>query len=124
MKKADKGKNKIYVIGVIVLFLVLILIYSLTKPKSSPDNLDEFAKCLTDKGFKMYGAYWCGHCNAQKEMFGESFKYIDYVECEEQTEDCLKAGIRGYPTWIFPDQNKIEGSASLEHLSNLSGCSL
>ena len=124
MKEANKGKNKKYIIGVVVLVVIFISVYSLTKPESAPKELEEFAKCLTEKGVKMYGAYWCGHCNAQKEMFSDSFQYIDYVECEEREEDCLQAGIRGYPTWVFPEQNRIEGEATLEYLSQLSGCQL
>src|SRR5579885_3423480 len=42
---------------------------------------DAFAKCLTTKQAKMYGAFWCPHCAEQKEMFGSSFKYAPYIEC-------------------------------------------
>ena len=61
---------------------------------------DAFAKCLTEKGLVMYGAEWCENCKIQEEAFGESFKYIKYVECPENTKLCLDAGIQGYPTWI------------------------
>jgi hypothetical protein len=42
---------------------------------------DAFARCLTDRGVKMYGAWWCPHCQEQKEKFGASFEYVPYVEC-------------------------------------------
>ena len=42
---------------------------------------DAFARCLTERGVKMYGAWWCPHCVEQKEMFGASFEYAPYVEC-------------------------------------------
>ena len=29
----------------------------------------------------MYGLYWCPHCIEQKQMFGEAFHYVPYVEC-------------------------------------------
>lgn len=63
------------------------------------DN-DAFAKCLTQKGFTMYGAYWCPHCKDQKALFGDSFKYVNYVECTEQTQLCTDKGVQGFPTWI------------------------
>lgn len=75
---------------------------------ASAAKYDSFAKCLTEKGVKMYGAYWCGHCANQKKAFGESFKYVNYIECADennrniQLEVCVKAGIEGYPTWEFP----------------------
>ena len=46
------------------------------------DSMEQFATCLTENGATMYGAEWCGHCKAQKEMFGEAaFEKVDYVEC-------------------------------------------
>jgi hypothetical protein len=64
-------------------------------------NYDAFAKCLTEKGATMYGAEWCPHCKEQKAVFGNSFKYINYVECPDNTQLCLDKGIQGYPTWII-----------------------
>ena len=64
-------------------------------------NYDSFAKCLTEKGAVMYGAVWCAHCKDQKKAFGDSFQYIKYVECTENTKLCLDDGVNGYPTWII-----------------------
>ena len=95
-------------------------------------DLDSFAQCLTEKGAKLYGAWWCPHSQSQKEMFGDSFQYINYIECEEDpgqsrgemTEECRQAEIAGFPTWEFADGQKQPGETSLERLSQLSGCSL
>lgn len=86
--------------------------------------MDNFAKCLTDKGVKMYGADWCPHCQNQKKAFGASFKFIDYTRCEldGNKQKCESAGIKGYPTWVFLAGEKIEGEASFEDLSDKSGC--
>ncbi|MBD3210800.1 hypothetical protein GF318_05445 [Candidatus Micrarchaeota archaeon] len=70
----------------------------------------------------MYGASWCSHCKDQKEMFGDSWKHIDYIECSGANA-CRKAGIRGYPTWEI-DGNRYPGAASFEQLSSYSGCGL
>ncbi|MFH1589246.1 MAG: peptidylprolyl isomerase [archaeon] len=92
-------------------------------------SLDNFATCLTESGAKMYGAYWCSHCNAQKEMFGDSVDKITYIECAEeddaraQTAACAEAGISGYPTWIINGQ-EYPGKQSFETLAKLTGCSL
>jgi hypothetical protein len=66
---------------------------------SLTSDKDAFAKCLTEKGWTMYGAEWCGHCKDQKALFGDSFQYIKYVECPNNTQLCLDKGINGYPTW-------------------------
>lgn len=90
-------------------------------------STEKLAKCLTTAGAKMYGAYWCPHCADQKKLFGDSFKYISYVECDAKGENpnpaaCKKAGIEGYPTWIFSDGNKVTGTQNLDNLSKLSNC--
>ncbi len=61
---------------------------------------DTFAKCLTEKGWVMYGAEWCSHCKDQKALFGDSFQYIKYVECPDNIQLCLDRGVNGYPSWI------------------------
>lgn len=91
-------------------------------------ELDDFAKCLTDKGAKMYGASWCSHCQNQKQMFGASVEFAPYVECASadggQTKVCTDAGIQGYPTWKFADGSENVGEASLQKLSEATGCPL
>lgn len=86
-------------------------------------TLDKFAKCISLKGATMYGAEWCPHCQEQKKMFGDSFKYVSYVECPENQVLCEQVGIEGYPTWII-NGVKYPGAQSLETLKELTGCSL
>jgi len=68
----------------LAIFAVLVAVvagaYLLLRHKQT-SRLNTFAQCLTAKGAKMYGAYWCPHCETQKEMFGSSFQYAPYVEC-------------------------------------------
>ncbi len=95
----------------------------------TPGAYDALAKCLTEKGVKMYGAYWCPHCQNQEKMFGESWKYVTYIECSlpnraGQTLECSKAGIKGYPTWEFANGERAEGELSLQQLSDKSSCGL
>ncbi|XP_042457018.1 thiol-disulfide oxidoreductase LTO1-like isoform X2 [Zingiber officinale] len=78
------------------------------------------AKHLRSIGAKMYGAFWCSHCNEQKQMFGsEATKVLDYVECfpngagkgRTMASECSSVGIQGFPTWV------IKGKLSLQILS-------
>ena len=114
-----------------------VIINYMTKQDSSGDNtetsaktsLDTFAKCITEKGAVFYGAYWCSHCNNQKNGFGDSMQYIKYVECavegqpQVQTKACTDAGISGYPTWIINGES-YPGEQSLSNLAKLTGCAL
>jgi len=89
-------------------------------------NLDDFAKCLTQNNVKMYGASWCPHCQNQKTMFGSSWQYISYVECDDNGQPaqvCTNEGVQGYPTWDF-NGKKVPGEQDLTSLSKNSGCSL
>jgi hypothetical protein len=92
-------------------------------------RLDTFAQCLTSKQLKMYGAYWCPHCAEQKEMFGDSFQYVPYIECgvrgsRDPAPACVQAGIKHFPTWQFADGERREGALGLQTLSEKSGCPL
>jgi len=92
---------------------------------------DAFAQCLTDRGVKMYGAWWCPHCQEQKEKFGASFKKVPYTECgiigdlHGQNPQCKEDGIKHYPTWQFPPTGeRVERVFDMQELSDRTGCSL
>jgi len=94
---------------------------------NAPGKYDDFARCISASGAKMYGAYWCPHCMDQKEMFGDSWHLINYVECSlpangGQTEACIAAGVRSYPTWQFGDGTRKTGALSFEELGEKTGC--
>ena len=92
---------------------------------SGPGPYDDLAKHITESGAKMYGAYWCSACESQKESFGSSWQYIDYVECSEngggQTQECISAGITSYPTWEFADGSRQSGAIPLQTLALKTG---
>ncbi len=92
---------------------------------------DAFARCLTERGAKMYGAWWCPHCVEQKEKFGASFEDAPYVECgikgdtHGKSQACKDANINHYPTWQFPPTGeRVERIFTLQELSDRTGCSL
>ena len=90
---------------------------------------DAFAKCLTAKQAKMYGAYWCPHCAEQKEEFGASFKYVNYVECaihgsRDLTPACKAANVQHFPSWQFGNGPLLENVFPLNELGDKTGCSL
>jgi len=98
--------------------------------RARTNKVDDFAKCLSTKNAKMYGAFWCPHCKEQKELFDTSFQYVTYVECgvmgdvRAQTQVCKDAGIKQYPTWVFADGSRVEGKQSFQALSEKTGCPL
>lgn len=118
-------KLTIYTIAIVI--LVAAGIYFLGKVGSSGGAYDEFAQCLSDNGAKMYGAYWCPHCQEQKKMFGRSWDKVNYIECSlpnaaGQNKVCNDAGIEGYPTWEFADGSRLSGVLGFEDLGNKTEC--
>jgi hypothetical protein len=94
-----------------------------------PSVYDGFAQCLSDKGAKMYGTWWCTHCKNQKSLFGTAFQYVPYVECSPngtkvESQECKDAGIEGFPTWTFADKTMSSGELSLQALSDKTSCPL
>lgn len=114
--------NKATLIGFLALLLFLILIIS--GCSNNPGKYDEFAQCLTDEGFVMAGTDWCSHCKDQKKIFGKSFDFIDYKNCDIQRDWCDSNGVHSYPTWVLPNGTKETGVQKIYILSQLSGCSL
>jgi len=113
-KKTSKLKVILWAAFIIIILAVSYSAYSLTRP----GPLDGFAKCLTEKGAVMYGAMdWCKYTQAQRGMFGNSFKYIDYHEHTELP------GIRKTPTWVI-DGKWYENAQSFDVLAQATGCKL
>ncbi|MEK7088879.1 MAG: thioredoxin domain-containing protein [Patescibacteria group bacterium] len=104
--------------------IATVIIESVGKPPVVSTKYDAFAQCLASKKLTMYGAVWCSHCKTEKARFGDSFKYVPYIECTENPNLCLEKGIDGYPTWIDEKGKKYAGEQGLEKLSEISGCEL
>jgi len=116
-------KKSAMILGVIIILVLIILILNPFKNNSKPGKYDAFAQCLTDAGLKMYGTDWCSHCQNQKELFGSSFQYIDYINCDKNKETCLIEGVQGYPTWKI-DGKSYQGEQTLENFAQITGCEL
>lgn len=121
---------KKYIYILIALVVVVGIVYVIVAP-GKPGKYDQFATCLKDKGLTFYGAFWCPHCQAQKARFGKSASKLPYVECstpdsQGQTQVCIDAGIKTYPTWQFSSSStdRKEGELELSDLAARSGCQL
>jgi hypothetical protein len=126
-EQPNPGRLRSIMIAVTIVVVFAAAYYFIWHRRTS--HLDAFAKCLTIKQAKMYGAYWCPHCEDQKEKFGSSFQYAPYVECGIKgakgiAQVCTDAGIKRFPTWVFADGTRIEGGRELDFLGEKAGCSL
>lgn len=132
-KRSKRGNsaqenNKIYIIAGIIAVVLGVVAFSLVRPTgqvvaSTGGEYDEFASCLTEEGAIFYGTEWCGFCQQQKDMFGESMELVDFIDCDQNRNVCTSEGIRGYPTWKI-DGQLYSGVQQLTRLSELTGCEL
>lgn len=115
----------------IALTVIPLILFNL--PSGDDVNHDALAKCLAEKGVRMYGSYVCSGCRSQERKFGESFQYIDYVECHPrgpnpQTDLCLERDLPHTPAWILEkdgvEVKRLEGYQRLETLAEFAGCQL
>ncbi len=124
----NKKKIKTWTIFIVIILIIAGVAYYLAFKPETQGNYDEFAKCLSENNATMFGAYWCPHCKDQKKLFGNSWQYVNYVECSlpnaaGTTEECIKEGIDGYPTWEI-NGTKVGGILTLQQLSDRTGCPL
>jgi hypothetical protein len=118
-------------VAVLAALAVVVIGLAYYVDNRSQHKHDAFARCLTARGVKMYGAWWCPHCTDQKEMFGASFEYAPYTECgikgqlQGQAQVCKDANVVHYPTWQFPPTGEREERVfTLQELSDRTGCPL
>lgn len=105
--------------------LVVIALFSINR--FTPGNSDALAQCIADSGATFYGAFWCPHCQAQKQAFGKSERLLPYVECstpdgQGQLQVCTDAGIKSYPTWEFPGGERLSGEVEISVLAEKTNC--
>lgn len=131
-----KIMNK-YIYSIVGLLALGLIVFIIVSPGKG-GKYDAFAQCIKDKKtVTFYGAFWCPHCQKQKERFGKSAKYLPYVECstadsQHQTPVCIDAHITTYPTWEFATGTtatatstyRVTGEIELSDLSEKTGCVL
>jgi uncharacterized membrane protein len=81
---------------------------------------------IARSGAKMYGAYWCPHCQQQKAYFGASADRLPYVECSPNGQNgpeadvCRSEGIQSYPTWVINGKH-LDEVMTLKQLAEATG---
>jgi uncharacterized membrane protein len=126
---AVRNAAKPWIIGIALLFIIPIILFNTLLGNNS--NYDDFARCITENGIDMYGSFRCGICARERVLFGDSWRYVNEIECHPQaenaqTERCIAKDIEGTPTWIMEiDGQEIKrhvGYMSIKELEEFSGC--
>lgn len=116
-----KSKNTILNI-LIILLIIAFISWIKFKPENNEGVSKELAECISQNS-TVYSQIGCTHCEKQKELFGENWKYINEVKCNDDWRVCQDANITGTPTWII--NGKLHsGLKSIENLKTITGCEI
>ena len=110
MKKRD-------LVTVLIILGVLVLAFIIMR-KPLPQTDTEIAKCIGAHSTE-YVQLGCHACEAQKELFGDNYQYINSVDCWFERDKCTD--IKATPTWVIKGK-KYTGVQSIEKLQELTGC--
>ena len=108
----------IIIIGMIILFIF----WTKFKPENNEGVSKELAECISQNS-TVYSQIGCIHCEKQKELFGNNWKYINEVTCNDNWSICQDANITGTPTWII-NGKKYPSLQSIENLKIITGCEI
>lgn len=126
-RASNTGPSYFYLYIAIGVVTAALMAWGILTLNQQSTKLDGFASCIKESGATFYGAFWCPHCQSQKAMFKKSSRNLPYVECSQpdgktQTQACIDAEIKSYPTWKFKDGSVESGALPLEKLAEKTGC--
>lgn len=115
-------KERLITIGVIVLILAAagaIIFFKNTGFTIKDLPSEEVARWIGEHSV-LYAQAGCIHCKEQEDLFGANVRYLNIIDCLEDTQACVLEEIRVTPTWIINGQ-KYEGKKTIEELKELTG---
>lgn len=132
LKKSKKLPQRQKTISVLVAGVAasFLMWYLQTNPPKTT-SYDNLAQCLSDQQVVMYSSITCAVCARVRKTFGQSYKYLNVVECHPKGNNpqpglCLQKRIEKTPTWIIEKDGKeikrTTGFSGVEDLASFAGC--
>ena len=111
--------NKSSAITLIVIIAVIIFAVYLIVQDTGSAN-EELVKCIGERS-ELYIQLGCHACETQEKMFGDSYKFLNVVDCWDERDKCIEKGIEATPTWIINGE-KFRGVQSIDTLKRRTEC--
>jgi len=105
---------------VIIVAILGIAFFIISKPAPAPQTEEEAAICIGEKSL-LYVQLGCPHCEDQKELFGEYYKHLNVIDCFYERDKC--SAISATPTWVIGFK-ELQGVQSIETLMKETGCEI
>jgi len=103
---------------IIILAVIAVSWYFLSGNSQNAD--EQLAKCIGSKSI-LYMQEGCIACKKQENIFGDSYKFLNKVDCIHDSTRCLIENITATPTWQINNE-KYKGVKTLDELKNMTGC--
>jgi hypothetical protein len=101
--------------------IITVIIFAVTMKSTIGNGVSsETAKCIA-KNSLLYVQLGCHACENQEKLFGDTFQYLNVVDCFYEREKCSEVEIQYTPTWIINGQ-KYVGIQKIEELKQITGC--
>lgn len=113
----SKTKSTLLTISIILGIAIIAIISLNDKP---PETDREVAECIGSKAI-LYTQLGCHACEAQEDLFGKNYQYLDVIDCWYDHQACIDTNITATPTWIINNE-KVIGVQTIEKLQELTGC--
>jgi len=110
--------KKSYITIIIILAILTISWYFL--PGDNPNLDEQLAKCIGSKSI-LYMQEGCIACREQEKIFGDSYKFLNKVDCIQDSTRCLIENVTATPTWQI-NNKKYKGVKTIDELKNMTGC--
>jgi len=111
--------NKLDIFYYCMIFLILSVIFMFFIFNGKIVSKD-VAECIGSK-MTLYTIGGCNHCEKQKNRFGDSYQYLDVIDCANYPIICSGVGIVMTPTWVIDDSKHV-GDRTIKELREISGC--
>jgi hypothetical protein len=102
----------------IIIIVILVALAIIYLPKNNVEK--ETAQCI-GKNSVLYVQLGCRACETQEELFGDSYQYLNVVDCFFERELCAEKEIGATPTWIINNVT-YKGVQKIKTLEELTGC--
>ena len=137
------NENFKYVLVIIMILAILYLLYknSLesysscdtimpTENNNSDTIVDPSVEKLSNpnKTLVVYHTTWCGYSRQFLQQMNQGFEKklndvgvnVKYVDCDQNKQECAKAGVSGYPTLIlYTDKSQVRYNGNRSELDIL-----
>lgn len=118
MEKKLKINLNLSITVLIILGILILTVILINNKKAETPN--EIAQCIGEKSL-LYTQLGCHACKTQENLFGESYQYLNKIDCYYNTNECITANITATPTWVINGE-KYVGVQSVTELKELTNC--